>query len=107
MSESKYVIGNSYRINHINKTPEYTFVGVGVLISTNPPNYPKGIFEFRLVNCPDCEYGYFTEADIGEMVEDGGSLTNLNELLDHAIRLGESEVADFIRYKIYQETTKI
>ena len=107
MSESKYVIGKSYRINHINKTPEYTFVGVGVLISTNPPNYPKGIFEFRLVNCPDCEYGYFTEADIGEMVEDGGSLTNLNELLDHAIRLGESEVADFIRYKIYQETTKI
>lgn len=107
MSESKYVIGNSYRINHINNTPEYTFVGVGVLISINPPNYDRGTFEFRLVNCPDCEYGYFTEADIGEMVEDGGSLTNLNELLDHAIRLGESEVADFIRYKIYQETTKI
>ena len=88
---------------HHHKTPEYTFVGVGVLISTNPPNYPKGVFEFRLVNCPDCEYGYFTEADIGEMVEDGGPLTNLNELLDHAIRLGASEVADFIRYKIYQE----
>lgn len=39
-------------------------------------------------------------------VEDGGSLTNLNELLDHAIRSGESEVADFIRYKIYQEEKK-
>lgn len=54
---------------------------------------------------PDCEYGYFTEADIGEMVEDG-SLTNLNELLNHAIKLGEYEVADFIRYKIYQEEKK-
>lgn len=106
MSESKYVIGKSYRINYTDNTPEYTFVGVGVLTSINPPNYDKGTFEFRLVNCPDCEYGYFTEADIGEMVEDGGPLTNLNELLVHAIRLGESEVADFIRYKIYQEEKK-
>ena len=105
MNKSKYIIGKSYRINHINSTPEYTFVGVGVLTSIDPPNYDKGVFEFRLVSYPDCEYGYFTEADIGEMVEDG-SLTNLNELLNHAIKLGESEVADFIRYKIYQEEKK-
>jgi hypothetical protein len=104
MSESKYIIGKSYRINHINNNPEYTFVGVGILISIDP-NYNRGTFEFKLVNCPDCEYGYFTEADIGEMVE-YGSLTNLNELLNHAIKLGESEVADFIRYKIYQEEKK-
>lgn len=106
MNESKYIIGSSYRINHINSTPEYTFVGVGILTSIDPPNYDNGVFEFRLESCPDCEYGYFTEADIGEMVEDG-SLTNLNELLNHAIKLGEYEVANFIRYKIYQEETKV
>ena len=103
MSESKYIIGKSYRINYIDEmVTGNSFVGVGVLTSIDPPNYDKGVFEFRLVSCPDCEYGYFTEADIGEMVEDG-SLTNLNELLSHAIKLGESEVADFIQYKIYQE----
>lgn len=96
MHDTPLLVGKAYNIRDEGRNG---FVGVGILKDINPPEYPTGLFRFKLLNDPDgFDYGVFSRECIGECAQRHDSLSEqLRDLHSYAVQLGMYDAADWLK----------
>lgn len=99
MNSTPLIVGQAY---HIRDESKNGFVGIGILKEVNPPNYPEGVFLFRLLDDPEgIDYGAYTREYIGEIAQRQDSLNEqLRDLHRYAVQLKMYDAADWLEAKI-------